>query len=196
MAHHDDELPEEPFPDDVGGEGDEGGEEGNGTNGDMVDVILRRIILSDGADRQYIYISDKGGKRGFPIVIGTNEAYEIQRVVEGKQPQRPLTHQLTFESIRALGATLKNVDIVDLRQNTFYAHVVLQNEAGDVLAVVDARPSDAIALALRARCPIRCAESVLERAAVELPEPDVGEGPEEPEGEEPDEPKGLEPPTP
>ena len=194
MAQHDDEQmpqepqePQEPFDD---GEEKSAGEGGNGKNGDMVDVILRRIILSDGADRQYIYISDQSGKRGFPIVIGTSEAYEIQRVVEGKQPQRPLTHQLTFESIRALGASLKTVDIVDLRQNTFYAHVVLQNDAGDILAVVDARPSDAIALALRARCPIRCAESVLERASIDVQEKDEGKG------EEPDEPEGSEPPSP
>jgi bifunctional DNase/RNase len=139
-------------------------------DGAMVEVSLRRIVVREGADRQYIYLADRSGKRGFPIVIGNNEAGEIHRVVHGYGTERPLTHQLAHDTIRALGAAIKNVDIVDLRQNTFYAQLVLQNDAGDVIAVVDARPSDAIALALRAGCPIRVAEEVMQKAAVEVEE--------------------------
>ncbi len=130
----------------------------------MIDVALTRIVIRDGADRQYIFLSEQTGKRGFPIVIGNNEAGEIHRVVHGIEPERPLTHQLAFSTIKALGARIKSVDIVELKHNTFYAHIVLQNEHGDVLTVIDARPSDAIALALRAQCQIRVAEAVLERA--------------------------------
>jgi len=130
----------------------------------MIDVALSRIVFRDGADRQYIFLSEAEGSRGFPIVIGNNEALEIQRVVHEIQPERPLTHQLTYSVIQALGARIKCVDIVDLKLNTFYAQVVLQDEQGQVLKEVDARPSDAIALALRARVQIRVAESVLERA--------------------------------
>lgn len=137
----------------------------------MVDVALGRIVIRDGMDRQYIYLVEREGERGFPIVIGNNEALEIHRVVHGIEPERPLTHQLTYATIKALGANLKCVDIIDLRQNTFFAHVVLQNDEGDVLTVVDARPSDAIALALRARCQIRVSESVMERASVSEEEP-------------------------
>jgi bifunctional DNase/RNase len=136
----------------------------NGENG-MVVMGLKRIVLQEEADRQYIFLTERDGPRGFPVVIGNAEAGEIHRVVHGQEPTRPLTHQLTFNSIQALGAGLKHVDIVDLRNNTFIAQVVLQNDAGDVLAVVDARPSDAIALALRAKCPIRVAEQVLDRAS-------------------------------
>ena len=132
----------------------------------MVDVALGRIVIRDGMDSQYVYLVEQSGNRRFPIVIGNNEALEIHRVVHGIEPERPLTHQLAFSTIKALGANLKCVDIIDLRQNTFYAHVVLQNDDGDVLTVVDARPSDAIALALRARCKIRVAESVMDRAAI------------------------------
>ena len=131
----------------------------------MLDVSLRRIVLRDGMDRQYIYLVEQDGKRGFPIVIGNNEALEIHRVVHGIEPERPLTHQLAYATIKALGASLKHVDIIDLRQNTFFAHIVLQDDEGDTLTVIDARPSDAIALALRARCKIRVAESVMDRAA-------------------------------
>jgi len=131
----------------------------------MIDVALSRIVIHDGIDRQYIYLSEAQGDRGFPIVIGNNEALEIHRVVHAIEPERPLTHQLAYSTIRALGASLKSVDIIDLRKNTFFAHIVLQNDQGDVLTVIDARPSDAIALALRARCQIRVAESVMERAS-------------------------------
>ena len=60
----------------------------------MIDVTLSRIVLRDGADRQYIFLSELDGPRGFPIVIGNNEAGEIQRVVHDIKPERPLTHQL------------------------------------------------------------------------------------------------------
>jgi len=131
----------------------------------MLDVSLGRIVLRDGMDRQYIYLVERNGTRGFPIVIGNNEALEIHRVVHEIEPERPLTHQLTYATILALGASVKCVDIVDLRKNTFFAHIVLQSDAHDELTVIDARPSDAIALALRAKCQIRVAASVMARAA-------------------------------
>jgi bifunctional DNase/RNase len=133
----------------------------------LVDVALSRVVIRDGADRQYIYLSEIDGPRGFPIVIGNNEAGEIHRVVHEIEPERPLTHALAYNAIQALGARLKSVDIVDLKQNTFYARVLLASD-GDVDGepkVLDARPSDAIALALRAKCQIRVAESVLAKVA-------------------------------
>ena len=75
-------------------------------------------------------------------------------------------HALSAADVVRLRDDLALSDIVDLRSNTFFAHVVLQSDEGDAVTVVDARPSDAIALALRARCPIRVAQSVLERASV------------------------------
>ena len=132
----------------------------------MVDVALRRIVYREGQDRQYIYLSEREGERGFPIVIGSGEASEIKRVVESIQPERPLTHQLLHSSIVALGATLRQVDIVALQHNTFFAQIVLEHADGQT-SEVDARPSDAIALALRASCRIRVAEEVLKKAAEE-----------------------------
>jgi len=84
-------------------------------------------------------------------------------VVTGLETERPMTHQLMHDSIQALGAQLASVDIVDVRQNTFFARIVLQDEGGSVVATLDARPSDSIALAMRARCPLRVSESVLEQ---------------------------------
>lgn len=133
----------------------------------MVDVALGRIVIRDNADRQYIYLVERGGKRGFPIVIGNVEAGEIHRVLHGIEPERPLTHQLAHSIVEAFGASLRHVDIVDLKHNTFYAQLVLTDAKGNTIAVVDARPSDAIALALRAKCKIRVAEAVLSQASVE-----------------------------
>ncbi len=130
----------------------------------MIEVALSRIVIRDGTDRQYIFLSEVGGARGFPIVIGNNEAGEIHRVVHGLDSKRPMTHQLAYEAIEALGGRIAGVDIVDLKENTFYAQLRLQS--GDAApALVDARPSDAIALALRARCTIRVSEDVLARAS-------------------------------
>jgi bifunctional DNase/RNase len=130
----------------------------------MIEVALSRIVIRDGTDRQYIFLSEVGGARGFPIVIGNNEAGEIHRVVHGLDSKRPMTHQLAYEAIEALGGRIAGVDIVDLKENTFYAQLRLQS--GDAPpSLVDARPSDAIALALRARCTIRVSEDVLARAS-------------------------------
>jgi len=150
---------------------------------EMVDIRLNRIVIKDGADHQWIYLTERSGHRGFPIIIGTNEAHEIQRVVTKDAPKRPLTHQLTHAVIDALGGRLARVDIVDLRENTFYAQIVLRRNGDDI--VIDARPSDALALGLRAGCPLRVAESVLEQARSDAggpdPLPDPEEPPEEPE---------------
>jgi hypothetical protein len=150
----------------------------------MVDVHLSRIVISDGADRQHIFLSEFNGPRGFPIVIGNNEAAEIERVVKGQEFERPMTHQLVHSVIESLAAELKRCDIIDLRKNTFFAQLVLQSKKGDTIAVVDARPSDAIALALRARCGIRVAESVLEQVRTDQG-PDTLSDPESESGSEP-----------
>jgi bifunctional DNase/RNase len=155
----------------------------------LIDVCLHRIVYRQTGDRQYIHLRERAGERSFPIIIGTPEANEIHRVVTSQELARPMTHKLAFNLVGALGARLAGVDIVDLRENTFHARVLLEPSEGGALVSVDARPSDAIALALRAGCPIRVAEDVLEqvrtdRAEDKLEEPDEGEG--EGEGEQED----------
>jgi bifunctional DNase/RNase len=164
----------------------------------MIDVALSRIVIREGSEQQYIFLQEAGGGRGFPIVIGTVEACEIRRVVAGLQTPRPLTHQLAYETIRALETELKHVDIVDLRDNTFFAQLVLHKKDSEMTAVVDARPSDAVALALRAKCPIRVAQSVLDMVRTDPSGPDVlpepGADPEDDEPTEEGESKGGEEP--
>lgn len=138
----------------------------------MVPLVLGRIVIREGADQQYIFLKERDGQRGFPIVIGSQEAHEIRRVVTGIQTERPLTHQLAHDAMRALGAEIQRIEIVDLKNNTFYARLVLQNKKGETVAAVDARPSDAVALALRAGCPMHVSEFVLEGVRTDTSGPD------------------------
>jgi bifunctional DNase/RNase len=138
----------------------------------MVEMQLGRVIRHDTADRSYIFLQEKGGARSFPIVIGRYEAEEIYRVLTKQDPRRPLTHQLAHAAIESLDAHIARCDIVDLRDNTFFAQLVLTSGNGATTAVVDARPSDAIALALRAGAGIRVAESILEQVRSDDSGPD------------------------
>jgi uncharacterized protein len=136
--------------------------------GPFVDMALRRIVLRDNHDSQMIYLSEARGSRSFAITIGRGEAEEMRRVVAREQTARPLTHQLLLDALRAIGGLLARVEIHDLRHNTFYARLVLSVTGDDELHRVDARSSDAIALALRAGCPIQVAESVLQQVRLDL----------------------------
>ena len=129
-------------------------------------------------------------------MIGTGEAAEIHRLVSGVTPPRPLTHQLTAAVIEQLGSRVLGVDIVDLRSNTFYAQLRLAEPGTDGSlsqeVLVDARPSDALAIALRCGAPIRVAETVLEQVRSDKAQDSLpGEGSDGPtvdaEGESPKE---------
>ena len=155
----------------------------------MTEVLLGRIVIRDDADRQHIYLTEKGGDRGFPIVIGTNEAAEIQRVVAGIQLERPLTHQLCLSAIEALDAEIVRTDITQLKQNTFFAQLILRSNKDETIAVLDARPSDAIALTLRAGAQLRVADSVLEQVRTDSSGPDPLPPEDQPDPDEPEPPE-------
>ena len=142
------------------------------SNSTLVPLRLVRVVLRERSDQQWIFLAEidpakEGNERGFPIVIGTGEAAEIHRLVSDVTTPRPLTHQLTATIVESLGSRVLGVDIVDLRSNTFYAQLRLAVPGTDGSLSqevrVDARPSDALAIALRCGAPIRVAESVLEQ---------------------------------
>ncbi len=110
-----------------------------------------------------ILLREISAARRLPIIIGAFEAQAIALEIEGIKPPRPLTHDLLKHMIDNLGATIIEIIIDELRENTFYAKIVL--EVSGLTNEVDARPSDAIALAVRARSPIYVAEAVMEAAA-------------------------------
>ena len=110
-----------------------------------------------------ILLKEVNGPRRLPIIIGAFEAQAIALEIEGIKPPRPLTHDLLKHVIDNLGASILEVVIDELRENTFYAKIIL--EVSTLTNEIDGRPSDAIALAVRAQAPIYVAETVMEAAA-------------------------------
>ncbi|QEG40994.1 bifunctional nuclease family protein [Roseimaritima ulvae] len=130
-----------------------------------VQMQLARIIISEISDNQVIYLQEVDGERQFPILIGIFEATNIdRRVKEGYQPPRPLTHDLIVSVAEELGAELDSVVISDLHEHTYFAQLRLKKD-GEIIEI-DARPSDAIAVAVTfdPPLPIFVNEEVLEQA--------------------------------
>ena len=122
---------------------------------------LFQIRLDERRGEQLIVLREKEGNgRLLPIVIGIFEAEAIRIKVKGMQMARPLTHDLLKDAIEQLGARVERIVIDNLEKGTFFAKLVLRTIAGEEVQV-DARPSDAIALALRAKAPIFVEEGVL-----------------------------------
>jgi bifunctional DNase/RNase len=129
-----------------------------------VEMLLSRIIISEIHDQQIIYLREVDGERQFPIVIGIFEATSIDRRVKGYQTPRPLTHDLIVSIVEQLGGELDSVVICDLREGTYFAELRVRSE-GELVSI-DARPSDAIAVAVTCEppLPIFVNEEVLEEA--------------------------------
>jgi len=120
------------------------------------------LILDPASEAPVVILRQVGGSLLLPIWIGPFEANAIAIAVEGISVPRPLTHDLLGATIRQLGASVERVEIHDLREGTFYARLVLGQRG--IGMEVDARPSDAIALALRCAAPIWAAAPVLAAA--------------------------------
>ncbi len=130
-----------------------------------VQMKLSRIIISEINEQQIIYLREVDGDRQFPILIGIFEATSIDRRVKDYEPPRPLTHDLLVNSIETLGGELDSVVITELKEHTYFANLRVRYEGE--LVEIDARPSDAIAVAVTCNphLPIYVSEDVLEDAA-------------------------------
>jgi hypothetical protein len=126
---------------------------------------LVKIMITETAEPQVIVLKEVGGERRFPILIGISEAIAIDRKIKGFEPQRPLTHDLLANTIMALKGRVERVEVCSLHDNTFFAKLVIEH--GGEAVEVDARPSDAIALAVRLEAPIFVAEEVLDEVCPE-----------------------------
>ena len=133
----------------------------------MVEAELARIIINDTVDQQQIWVREKGGGREFPIVIGVTEALAIDRFVKEIETPRPMTHELLSGVLAALGAKIARVEITKLEDATFHANLALVSADGREVDV-DARTSDAIALAVRTGAPLYVHEDVLDEAARDM----------------------------
>jgi bifunctional DNase/RNase len=128
----------------------------------LIECELARVVLSEMSTRQVVVLQEKGGDRELPILVGMFEVLAIHRTLNREPPPRPLTHELFGGLLSILDIQLQKVVINDLRDNTFYGRMFVQQN-GKVYDV-DSRPSDAIALAVQKRAPIFVEESVFEKA--------------------------------
>jgi len=128
-----------------------------------VEVVGVRIEMP--SNQPIVLLKEIGGIRYLPIWVGAVEASAIAFAQQNVVPARPLTHDLFTSTLHVLGSQVASVEISDLRDGVFYAELNLTG--GTTLS---ARPSDAIALALRAKATITASEAIFERAGIEIPD--------------------------
>lgn len=131
----------------------------------MIELVLNKIKVDETRNEQVIIFKEKNGTRYLPVVIGMPEVNAIKLKLSGVVPPRPLTHDLMAQIIDRLGAKLVRVNIDKLEQHTFFAKLVISRN-GQEDVTIDARPSDSVALALRAGAPVFASEDVVAQAGV------------------------------
>lgn len=131
----------------------------------MLEMELNKIVIDEKRHEQLIVLKEKNGERLLPIVIGLAEASAIKLKISGFEPTRPLTHDLLFTTIKYLEANIEKIIIDKLEESTFHAKIVLKSSSGNE-KVIDARPSDSIALAVRAHAPIFVEDEIIKQSEV------------------------------
>lgn len=159
----------------------------------MIEVKVAQLGLDKSTNSPVVILQEKEGERVLPIWIGPAEASAIAMELAGVKFARPLTHDLLKQVILGLDAQLKRVTITQVKDNTYYAELLIQRE--DHVFQIDARPSDSIAIALRLAAPIFTSDDLLTLTTVNTD--DDGEGPGGPEPLDPEQLKsyleGLDP---
>jgi uncharacterized protein len=118
-----------------------------------------------------VLLKTAAGNKFLPIWIGHPEAAAILMKLQSQAPPRPMTHDLMSELLEQLEAQVVRITVTELRENTFYAQITVQQEGREI--EIDSRPSDAIALAIRSEAPIFAADRVIEESAIEFEGEDV-----------------------
>lgn len=139
----------------------------------MVEVSIDSIRVSLMSQHRIVILKDVDSERFLPIWIGPFEAEAITVSLQEMEVVRPLTHDLLRNVLQALGAEVLRIQIIDLRDDVFYAQIVLRVDGREV--EIDSRPSDALALAVRVHVPIFVDEKVMREAATK-PEAEIGPG--------------------
>lgn len=138
----------------------------------MIEVKIAGIQVSLMSQHRVVLLKELGAERYLPIWIGPYEAEALSIELQQVTVARPLTHDLLRNVIEAMGGVVQHIVVSELRDDTFYARIVISLDGRAI--EVDARPSDAMNLAVRARAPIYVAEEVMDAAGV-IPERDLGE---------------------
>jgi len=129
----------------------------------MIEMELNKIVIDEKRHDQLIVLKEKNGEHVLPIVIGLAEASAIKLKISGFSPPRPLTHDLLHSAIEHLDASIDRIIIDKLEESTFHAKIVLKKSDGST-KTIDARPSDSIALSVRAHAPIFVEDEILKKS--------------------------------
>jgi bifunctional DNase/RNase len=122
------------------------------------------VTLSPGTNSMVVLLQEESGDRVLPIWIGEFEGSNIEMALKGISPPRPFPYDLLLDLVGRLGSVVDRVAVTSLKENTFYAEIDILSDGRHI--VLDSRPSDAIAIALRCRVPIFVSDEVLEQAAI------------------------------
>ena len=128
-----------------------------------VDVVGVRVEMP--SNQPIVLLKEMGGDRYLPIWVGAVEATAIAFAQQGVQPPRPLTHDLIKEMLEVMGRSVESIHLTELRDGVFYSVINLDQGTS-----ISARPSDAIAIALRTGSPILASEELLSEAGIEIPD--------------------------
>jgi len=134
------------------------------SNEKAIEMFVGGLVLDPNTQAPVVVLKDESGELALPIWIGVAEATSIASAIKQVQMARPLTHDLIYSLFGEVGVKVERVIITELKDSTYYAELVLSH--GEKALIFDSRPSDAIAIALRASAPIFVAQQVLEQAKV------------------------------
>jgi bifunctional DNase/RNase len=139
----------------------------------MQEMVIYGVSFDMVGKQPIVLLKTAEGNKFLPIWIGHPEAAAILMKLQGASTPRPMTHDLVTEMLSQLEARVTRIAVTELRENTFYALITVSVDGSEI--EIDSRPSDAIALAVRAEAPIYAAESVIEESAIEFEHEDVNE---------------------
>jgi bifunctional DNase/RNase len=139
----------------------------------MQEMVIYGVSFDMVGKQPIVLLKTADGNKFLPIWIGHPEAAAILMRLQGASTPRPMTHDLVSEMLAQLDAKIVRIAVTELRENTFYAVITVSVDGGEI--EVDSRPSDAIALAVRAEAPIFAADSVIDESAIEFEHEDVNE---------------------
>ena len=139
----------------------------------MQEMVIYGVSFDMVGKQPIVLLKTVDSNKFLPIWIGHPEAAAILMKLQGATTPRPMTHDLVTEMLGELGAEVIRITVTELKENTFYASITVQQNGSEI--EIDSRPSDAIALAVRADAPIFAAEDVIEESAIEFEGEDVNE---------------------
>ena len=133
----------------------------------LVEMTLEGVRIEFPSQRPILLLKEKAGDRYLPIWVGTFEASAIALELSNIKTPRPMTHDLIINILTGLNIKIDNIEICDIKENTFYAFLNLKMPRNKLIKI-DSRPSDAIAVAVREKCRIFSSLSVLEQAGIKI----------------------------